>query len=281
MPHGYVSVYKTGPRSILFYVVANIGPGLTTRPLAVAYRQGHDIERYHSHMKDIVDDILSLLTILSDPLNRGNLEGERARATRWYEQPQNADTQPRALAVPDAPQPPYHDNFGYRDEWKPIIRPELPRTEPPSQFPVTSACLVTGLLRGGCKSTRTGDVQLQPLSTPFYGDCLEYGMVVIDISDLENIRYGIVAFRVYYMAHVFHHNPTDYDEVEDDPPAKEPDVVLEDERPRRTFSVLEWARKHCLVGLEKDERVLQLQAYPHIDDPRVLDCKSPENCLLG
>jgi hypothetical protein len=227
-------------------------------------------------MKDVVDDILSLISVLSDPVNRGEFEAERERATCWYEKPQNADITPRAPAVPDSPQPPYLGNLGYHDTWKPIIQPELPRNEAPSEFPTVSACLVTGLLQGS-KSTRTGDVQLQPLSTPFYGDCLEYGMVVIDISDLEQVRYGIVAFPVHYMAHVFHHNPYDYDEVEDDPPENEPDVLLDDERPRMALSILDWVRKYYLLFLEKDPKVLQLQAYPHIEDPGVLNCESSDN----
>ncbi|KAL1607876.1 hypothetical protein SLS60_002814 [Paraconiothyrium brasiliense] len=268
MPSGYVCLYMNSPRSFLFYVVANIGPGGSTRPLAVAYRQGNDVSSSPlSRIENVVNDILSLVNVLSEPANQTPLEAERALATDWYLQRKDTNTEPRPAALADSPQPPFR---GWKEEWKTIMQPELPRNDTAGEFPSTSACLVSGLLRGS-KSTRTGDVQLQSLSTPFYGDCLEYGMVVVDISNLEHIKYGIVAFPVRYMAHVDYHSECGgWDPVEDDPPRKEPDIVLVDERPRVPLSILGYVCEY--FPLRKDDpKVLELQAYPHVDDPSVLD----------
>lgn len=124
-------------------------------------------------------------------------------------------------------------------------------------------------------------MQLQPLSTPFYGDCLEYGTLVVDISNLEHVKYGIVAFPVRYMAQVVYHSRYgEWNPVEDEPQRKEPDIVLINERPRTPLSILFYLCKHFLY-MRKDPKVLELEACPHVDDPSVLDCESSENCLDG
>lgn len=278
MPSGYISLYEKSPRSFLFYVVANVGLGGSTRPLAVAYRQGHDVSSSPlSRVENVVNDILSVVKILSEPANRALLEAERELATDWYRQRQHADTEPRPQALPDSPQPPF---AGWKEKWKPIVQPKLSPNDTPMEFPSTSTCLVSGLLRSS-KSTRTGDVQLQPLSTPFYGDCLEYGMVLVDISNLERVKYGIVAFPVCYMAQVdYHHEHGGWDPVEDDAPKEEPDIVLVAERPRVPLSILGYVRKYFPFW-EDDPKVLELQACPYVDNASVLDCESPKSCLDG
>lgn len=44
------------------------------------------------------------------------------------------------------------------------------------------------------------DVQERPLATVFRDDVLEYGAVVIDISDLDAVRYGIFGSKISYVA---------------------------------------------------------------------------------
>jgi hypothetical protein len=275
MPSGYITLYTQSHRSFLFYVVANVGPGGSIRPLAVAYRQGNDVSNSPlTRIRSLANDVLSVVTVLSEPASRAHLEAERARATDWYRSA-DVDTEPRPAALPDSPQPPF---TSAKVKWKPVMQPELSRDDTPAEFPSTSTCLVEGLLRG-TKSTRTGDVQLQPLSTPFSGDCLEYGMVVVDISHLERVKYGIVGFPVCYKAHVEYHSPYGgWDPVEDDPPRQEPDIVLADERPRALLSVLAYVQKY-FPWQEDDPKVRQLQACPHVDDQSVLDCESRGWCL--
>ncbi|KAJ9491848.1 hypothetical protein VN97_g1402 [Penicillium thymicola] len=84
-------------------------------------------------------------------------------------------------------------------------QPPLPwRDDAPSKFPFTARCVLLALLRDTRdKRTRPGEVQFQPLSTLFRADCIEYGLVILDISDLDcGVKYGIVAFPMNYMAEV-------------------------------------------------------------------------------
>ena len=57
-------------------------------------------------------------------------------------------------------------------------------------------------------------------------------MVAIDISKLDTLRYGIVAFPVCYKANVATNFSGYWDPVEDRWPEHEPDVCLTSERPR-------------------------------------------------
>lgn len=269
MPSGYECLSKRSPRSFLFYLVANVGPKGCTRPLAVAYRQGNDVsDSPLPRLKSVIKDTLSLVKVLSEPANRVPLDAEQALARGWYRhQAPDGDTRP--VALPDSPQPPF---LGHSDEWEPILQPELRWNDGLREFPFTSTCLLLGLSRGS-KSTRPGDVQFQPLSTSFYGDCLEYGMVILDISNLERVKYGLVAFPVCYMAQVdYHDKDGGWDPVEDDPPEKEPDIVLVDERPREPLSILAYVEEH-FPFMEDHPRVVELEACPPIDDPSILDCE--------
>ncbi|KAJ6123880.1 hypothetical protein N7471_011197 [Penicillium samsonianum] len=260
MVWGYTTLYSRTPRSFLFAVVANVGPGGASRPLAVAYRQGCDRttalwppERVHR----LVADTLALIELLSDPANRAPLEAERALAKDWYHSPQPPFVVPdgrHKKQVPPRPQLPWHDDTL-------------------SEFPFITTCLLLGLLRDdsdaiNSNSARPGDVQLQPLSTMFRGDCTEYGLVVIDISDLDSgVKYGIVAFRMHYMAEVrYRARSMGWDPVEDEPPLKEPDVVLESSRPRVPLSIHQWLRKyHIYENVKEDPSILRLKDRPLVD----------------
>jgi hypothetical protein len=270
MPSGYICLYTESPRSFLFYVVANVGPGGSSRPLAVAYRQGNDVTKTTPRVANVVNDILSVVNIMSEPANHATLEAERVRAVDWYLQQQQNETEARPEALPDSPQPPFRR---WNEEWKPDLQPELPSSDAHVEFPATSEFLVDGLLRG-TESTRKGDVQLQPLTIPFNGDCLEYGMVVVDISNLGRVKYGIVAFPVCYKADVYYNSEYGgWDPVEDEQPKQQPDIVHVDEKPRKLMSILGYVRKYFPV-LEDNPKVLELEAHPKVDDPSILDCKS-------
>ncbi|KAJ5158757.1 uncharacterized protein N7500_008408 [Penicillium coprophilum] len=280
---GYTCLTSKYPRSYLFAVVANVGPHGTSRSLAVAYRQGNDSDVYLSdlaRMRHVVTDILTLIDILSDPANRGPLEAERALAQSWYRRSlgrTEAKSSERP-SVPDSPQPPFVMPGSCHLRGKGQLQPELPwHDDALSEFPFTTTCLLLGLLRDdghgdtnvtNRNSMRPGDVQLQPLSTVFRGDCAEYGLVVLDISDFDSgVKYGIVGFPVRYMADVWYRGETvGWDYVEDRPPEKEPDVVLFSPRPRAPLSILQWLRKytHC-ADLEDYPNSLRLEDRPLVD----------------
>ncbi|CAI7618667.1 unnamed protein product [Penicillium palitans] len=275
---GYECLYSKSPRSFLFSVVANVGPHGASRSLAVAYRQGNDKDISVSsseRVENVVADILALIKIFSDPANRAPLEADRALAEGWYGRSQGdneAESNERP-SIPDRPQPPFVIPDGSQEEEQSQIQPELPwHDDGLSEFPFTTTCLLLALLRNdgdsnatNSISTRPGDVQLQPLSTLFRADCLEYGLVVLDISDLNSgVKYGIVGFPVRYMAEVSYWCETGgWDPVEDPPPEKEPDTVLASPRPRVPLAISPWLRKYFYhMDLEEDPRFLILKNTP-------------------
>jgi hypothetical protein len=110
----------------------------------------------------------------------------------------------------------------------------------------------------------------------FRADCTEYGLVVVDISDLDSgVKYGIVAFPVDYMAEVQSRDKFfDWDPVEDPQPEKEPDVVLVSPRPRVLLSIAQWAGKYYRWSdLEDHPSILRLEKRP-LADAAALDCTS-------
>ncbi len=294
MPHEYTELCRMCPRSFLFAIVANVGPGGASRSLAVAYRQGDNhIEETHLERVDhFVADILALIDILSDPANRAPLEAERALAENCYWRSlggNEAPLNPRPN-VPDSAQPPYvpwteEEGEGEEEGGESKSsqhRPRLPwRDGALTEFPFTTTCLLLGLLGDNGNTTkrsrtRRADVQLQPLSTVFLGDCIEYGLVVLDISDLDSgVKYGITAFPVRYMADVeYEDESSGWDPVEDPPPEKEPDVVHFSPRPRELLSLHQWLSRYFHYNyLSNDPNFRRLDNMPRVG-PAALDCMS-------
>ncbi|CAG7962111.1 unnamed protein product [Penicillium nalgiovense] len=275
------TLYSRTPRSFVFAVVANVGPGGASRSLAVAYRQHHDEYSMNSswpRVHHMVTDTLALIEILSDPANhRAPLEAERALAEDWYRRSQAEPPIHERPSVPDTAQPPFKPWYRRRE---PIQQqPPLPwRDNALSQFPFTATCVLLTSLRDDrdCDATRPGDVQFQPLSTVFRADCTEYGLVVLDISDLDSgVKYGIVAFPVDYMAEVPSREKFfAWDPVEDPQPEMEPDVVLVSPRPRVLLSIAQWVGKYYnWSGLEDHPSILRLDKRPLVD-AAALDCTS-------
>jgi hypothetical protein len=284
MPHEYTELCRMCPRSFLFAVVANVGPGCESRPLAVAYRQGdNSIEETHlQRVEHFAADTLALIEILSDPANRAPLEAETVLARDWYWRTQGHDKDqftPRP-SVPDSVQPAYVPWKEQRESSQP--RPQLPwRDDAPTEFPFATTCLLLGLLGGrgdGTQRSRTrsGDVQLQPLSTVFLGECIEYGLVVVDISDLDSgVKYGIAAFPVRYMADVQYKSESHgWDSGQDPAPEKEPDVVPFSPRPRRLLSIYQWLSRYFHYdNLSNDPSLCRLDNMPRLGTA-ALNCMS-------
>ncbi|KAF4465577.1 hypothetical protein FALBO_7575 [Fusarium albosuccineum] len=239
-PLEYRCLATKGPRSFLFYIVANVGPDGAQRPLSVALRQGVDVRSGSKHrVKRVLGDIVRLLHVLSEPANRIAIEAERALAAAWYRSSDYVALPLQRPEVPDAVQPPW-----YIKDDSPFLGPraELPWSHDICEFPFISTCILLGLTSDPVYSTRAHDVQFQPLATVFRDDRREYGMVVLDISDLDDIGYGIVAFPIHYMAEVQPDPWRGYDPIED-PPAQEPDIVLTQNRPRIPRSAGQYAYK--------------------------------------
>ncbi|KAK2030562.1 hypothetical protein LX32DRAFT_727256 [Colletotrichum zoysiae] len=277
------AIAATCPRSFLFCVVTDVGrPNIDTdtdtvacRPLAITYRQGHGHAPAHGNhasgqrVRHALDDAARAVAILTHPPNRTALEAERARALAWYRQ----ETPPgRARApeveVPDAPQPPF--DMQYKGHWREPTgrpdRPELPCRPDPCEFPFISTCLRLALVGDDHYHTRYGDVQEQPLRCVFRADKLEYGLVILDISDLDDVRYGFVAPAVRYTAEI---GPV-WDPVEDLSLTKPPTPELERSPSRTPMAASGFMAKFGLhesslpLARLKQHRVVARHALNHI-----------------
>lgn len=77
-------------------------------------------------------------------------------------------------------------------------------------------------------------------------------MAVLDISDMDDIGYGIIAFPIHYMVEIQLDPYGNYDPIEDEPPAREPDVVLAENRPRLPLSAGQYTKKLRFSGYKWD-----------------------------
>ncbi|GAB1317085.1 Proteophosphoglycan ppg4 [Madurella fahalii] len=275
------TIATTSPRSFVFYVVADVGfPGTddSYRPLAVTFRQGHgpgpcrNGSRSGQRVLHVIQDCARIIDILTEPANRIALDAELALAVAWYRGGHYSE--PERIEIDDAPQPGY-DFSALKSVWKDKPgnpeRPELPWAPGTREFPFVSSCLRLALNRDDTYGTRLGDVQEQPLGTVFGGNKLEYGMVVIDISDLGNVRYGIVGLEISYVADIdIIGSPCGWDYVESRMPDREPVLHLEKARSRLPLSGTRYMKKYGLHTLTdavkwlKRQPVADLKALSYI-----------------
>lgn len=122
-----MTLRSQSPRSFLFYIVADIGPDRASRPLAVAYRQG-SIKDDHTGLRAnrVIDDILRIMTVFSDAVNRTSIEGEVALAARWYQDQGDIETIDvfRRPKIGDSPQPsmrPWYEEEAYMASLPPCL----------------------------------------------------------------------------------------------------------------------------------------------------------------
>ncbi|KAH7354248.1 hypothetical protein B0T11DRAFT_357585 [Plectosphaerella cucumerina] len=270
------AIATTCPRSFLFCVVANVAPStdaIDCRPLATTYRQGHGHAPAHGthapgqRVRHALDDAARTVAILTHPANRTALEAERAQALAWYASSDSRGARPE-VTVPDAPQPAF--DMKYKGHWPERIgkpdRPELPCRPDPCESPFTSTCLRLALTGDEIYHTRYGDVQEQPLGCVFRADRLEYGLVVIDISDLDDVRYGFVAPAVRYTADI----APGWDPVEDLPISHPPTPELERTSSRTPMTASGFMTKFGLhetslpLARLKPHRIVGKHALDHI-----------------
>ncbi|OBT55261.1 hypothetical protein VE04_05182 [Pseudogymnoascus sp. 24MN13] len=120
-----------------------------------------------------------------------------ALARSWY-QGRLQHPLPHPPVVPDEMQPAFSN-----EKWKDTRtgmpdRPELEWSGGIREFPFTSTCLRLALNADRRYFTRLGDVQEQSLDTVFHLNNVEYGAIVFDVTDLDNVGYGILSSRVIY-----------------------------------------------------------------------------------
>jgi hypothetical protein len=172
------------PNSYLFLLVANIGPGESHRPVAVALVQGN--LSFGVHGSDVIQYCVQTIDILSDPGNQIAIRTDLALATDFYKNDKREDLLPR-VRLPQLTQP-YHGpkvDTNFIREWDQSISP----------FPFTATCLQLGIGYNPAIDSEA-PVRKEALGTVFHDDSLEHGMVVIDISDLDDIHHGFFGISI-------------------------------------------------------------------------------------
>ncbi len=110
------------------------------------------------------------------------------------------------------------------------------------EFPFIATCLVVSVGREcnscGELASRGSQVTAGPLGLVYTDDTLQYGMAVVDISDLDRVKYGIVAFGTTYPLMPYGQFATQ--------------AVLESTRQRRPLSAKAYMSKFAPVD-ERDE----------------------------
>ncbi|KAI1771428.1 hypothetical protein F4818DRAFT_429074 [Hypoxylon cercidicola] len=238
------------PNCFLFYVVAKVGPSGCCCPLAV-------VSRPYCEGSGLVGSCLEIVNVLSSPENRTVIDAETRLAAQFYKDG-GSHVDRFYPHEPPVPGPGMFDLLG--NDAQPETEEELPRSL--AEFPFISSCLLLG---AGYESARYSayEVQSRPLGTAYRDDSMKYGMAVFDITDLHDIRYGIVAFKVIHMAEVKLNSWGDWDPVEDSEPEGEPEVAVEDNRPRDPLSATGYMKKFGYVGYDEGNRlVVELEKTP-------------------
>lgn len=261
-----ISVGVNAPESWLFYIVAKLGPGGAHRPLAVTLLEGTADNSICG--SNLARACLQIIAILSDPANERAIRGELRLAGEFYG---NSSNDPPRAEVPEPT--PGAAFLGMLD----LVEEELLQGEQRAwdrgfkEFPFLSTCLLLGA--GYDPSTGASyQVRTEPLGTVYRDDSHEYGMVVLDVSEPERIRYGIVGFIVHDMVEVDVDEDWDYDAVEDGLLESEPVPTVEGYRPRLPLSAKGYMTKFHYYGSQ--ETVSALEQRPLVD-VAALDCIDP------
>ncbi|GAW17435.1 hypothetical protein ANO14919_068920 [Xylariales sp. No.14919] len=168
------------PYSLVVYVVARFNA--VYRPLSVLTIEEADVDQVQAD--EIIPLCQRLSAMLADPSNRVALASELSLAADFYSNERSTS----GPSIHDLPKTGGLEYFRQPDEGDRVYR-DFP------DFPFISTCLMlAGELSSDCP------MRLRPLGTRFRdGDATSYSMVVFDVSDLEQSRYGIVAFKVQHM----------------------------------------------------------------------------------
>ena len=292
------------PRSSLFFIVADMGvSGLegAHRPLAVTYRQGRShgpgrrIESARRRVRQVVRDCARAVDILTCPTNRAAIEAELSLAAAEHRSGRCPQA-PQRAQVPDLPQPSLTDDMfsggsppGDQEQAPPPQSPPWVDEGAIREFPFISSCLRVALTRlaDDGYGARPDDVQERPLTTIFRDDVLEYGAVVIDILDLDAVRYGIVGSKIrYLMAKGAPIDSWGWDRVESKYNGPPPELYLDNSGAGTPLSAgaymskfgldaadLEWLEDQARVDRLEDHVIAKRLEKHAIVDPSALSCK--------
>ncbi|KAI1412125.1 hypothetical protein F5Y13DRAFT_47659 [Hypoxylon sp. FL1857] len=171
-----------GPSSWVFFVVAQIAG--RHRPVAVVSSVSDEPE------ESIMGYPLTaccrrIITIFGDPTNHLAIRAELALAVGYYVRDGDHEYLLEPMELPA-----YNRLISTtRERRRPWDRTSV------REFPFIQACLLQGV-GFDPQLGRTQRARPEPLATVYRDTSLEWGMVVVDITELDAIRYGIVGFAV-------------------------------------------------------------------------------------
>ncbi|KAI1420358.1 hypothetical protein F5Y12DRAFT_773461 [Xylaria sp. FL1777] len=227
-----------GPNSWIFFTVAKLAG--CYQPVAAVSSVGGLLEE-SLQGPPLTVCCQRIVTIFSDPANHTAIRGELALADAYYA-----------------------SGGACKDRLVPVELPELTRRHPGDPrrfrpwdrtsvvpFPFISACLLQGVAFDPRKG-RGAPARPEPLATVYRDTDLEWGMVVVDITDVKRVRYGIIGFAVAMAKFVpsleaetrpFHRGASFHGE-------EGPLRVMDEVRPRRALSAAEYMEKFNYNSVE-------------------------------
>jgi hypothetical protein len=242
-----------------------------------------------------VRDCARAVDILTCPTNRVAIEAELSLAAAGYRSGRSPQA-PQRVEVPDLPQPSLTDGMfrggypaGDPEQAPPPVSPPWEDAGAIREFPFISSCLRVALaqLDDNGFGARPDDVQERPLATVFRDDVLEYGAVVIDISDLDAVRYGMLGSKIRYVAaEEAGIGSWSWDRVESSYDGPPPELYLDNSGAATPLSAgaymtkfgldeadLEWLEDQALVDRQEDHTIVKRLEKHAIIEPRALSCK--------
>ncbi|KAK8102061.1 hypothetical protein PG984_015207 [Apiospora sp. TS-2023a] len=266
-----------GPNSWIFYVVAKIDG--CHRPLAAVSSTGSVFDEESLHAERLVACLRHIVTVLSDPANRTAIGSEMALAATYLGAGHDEGGSDENSTG--------HGGMNLRHAEPvhlPVLRrlgseqPQTPRRRPWDResvplFPFITAALLLGV---GYDPPRgyEGANRPEPLATVYRDPDVEWGMVVLDVTDLilsGVLRYGIVGFKVGMAKWIGdrHTYPGHYVAPGRwDLPSGYPIRVLEEVRPRRAMSAADYIANNMalLASLPLVEDAAMDVVWPKEDD---------------
>jgi hypothetical protein len=214
------------PHAWLFFAVARMHD--RHLPLAVVKWWEND-NLSHLSGGPVPGACLRIISILSSPTNRKAIQCELSLAVRFYQDGHQAPlhelSEPERPASEHSPDPEEWRHRAHYERWDHL----------PAEFPFITSCVLLGSVHwpGSWKSYHA---RLLPLGTVYRDTSFEYGMVVVDLTDLDNVSYGIVSFASRM-------------EVENGALSLL-GVAVEEDRPRKPMSAVQFMAKFAFVADE-------------------------------
>ncbi|KFZ02230.1 hypothetical protein V500_00338 [Pseudogymnoascus sp. VKM F-4518 (FW-2643)] len=177
--------HPTDPYSWAFFVVAQIGG--RRRPIAIvsSVADNHNEEETVLRGYPLTAACHRIVTIFSDQANHRAIRAELALAAGYYVRDGNREYSPELVELPDLNRREFNPSLRRRNWYHTSVR----------EFPFISACLLQGVAFN-TQQELAHPAFPEPLGTVYRDTSIEWGMVVVDITNLDAVSYGIVGFSV-------------------------------------------------------------------------------------